>query len=84
MSLSVWWNDLSEAEQEGIEAKLALLEDGRPTLSRPQADGSKALATATRRVAQEGRRRYLGVLFGLILCRTALLLLGGDKTDDPA
>lgn len=33
-----WWNSLSEDEQEEIAAKVDLLEERGPTLSRPHAD----------------------------------------------
>ena len=79
-----WWNALSEAEQEEIDAKVQLLEERGPTLSRPHAD---AIVTSRHANMKELRgkvdERHLRVLFAFDPGRTALLLIGGDKTDDP-
>ncbi|MFZ0199525.1 MAG: type II toxin-antitoxin system RelE/ParE family toxin [Candidatus Sulfotelmatobacter sp.] len=80
-----WWSDLSEAEQEEIDAKVALLEERGPRLSRPHADRIESSRHSNmKELRGKVEERYLRVLFAFDPRRTALLLLGGDKTDDPA
>jgi hypothetical protein len=79
-----WWNSLSEDEQVEISAKVELLQDRGPTLSRPHAD---VISTSRHANMKELRGkvedRHLRVLYAFDPRRTALLLLGGDKTADP-
>jgi hypothetical protein len=79
-----WWNSLTVAEQEEIDAKVDLLEERGPTLSRPHAD---VVATSRHNHMKELRakvdERHLRVLFAFDPRRAALLLIGGDKTDNP-
>lgn len=81
---AIWWNSLSEAEQEEIDAKVDLLEERGPMLSRPHAD---VIASSRHSNMKELRgkadARQLRVLFAFDPHRAALLLIGGDKTDDP-
>jgi hypothetical protein len=83
-----WWNSLSEEEQEEIAAKVELLEEHGPNLGRPHAD----VITTSRhsnmkelrgKVTVKGKDRFLRALFMFDPRRTALLLIGGDKTGDP-
>jgi hypothetical protein len=79
-----WWNALSEDEQVEISAKVELLQERGPTLPRPHAD---VISTSRHANMKELRGkvedRQLRVLFAFDPRRTALLLLGGDKTSDP-
>ncbi len=79
-----WWNSLPEEEQDEIDAKVELLEEFGPTLPRPHAD---TIATSRHKNMRElrgkVRERHLRVLYAFDPRRTALLLLGGDKTGDP-
>lgn len=79
-----WWDTLTEAEREEIGAKVDLLEERGPTLSRPHAD---RIETSRHSNMKELRgkvdERHLRVLFAFDPRRTALLLIGGDKTGDP-
>lgn len=80
----VWWNSLSVAEQEEIDAKVDLLEERGPTLSRPHAD----VITSSRHANMKELRgkmdeKHLRVLFAFDPRRAALLLIGGDKTGNP-
>lgn len=79
-----WWNCLSEDEQVEISAKVGLLEEQGPTLPRPHSD---VIATSRHSNMKElrgkARERHLRVLYAFDPQRTALLLLGGDKTGDP-
>lgn len=79
-----WWNTLSELEQIEINAKVEMLEDDGPVLGRPHAD----VITSSRHSNMKELRakvdeRYLRVLYAFDPRRTALLLIGGDKTGDP-
>ncbi len=79
-----WWHSLSEAEQAEIDSKVALLEEQGPLLPRPHAD---VIASSRHSNMKELRgkvsERYLRVLYAFDPRRTALLLIGGDKTGDP-
>jgi len=79
-----WWNNLSEAEQEEIDAKVDLLEERGPTLSRPHADRVESSRHSNmKELRGKVEERHLRVLFAFDPRRTALLMLGGDKTGDP-
>jgi len=79
-----WWDSLSEGEQEEISAKVDLLEERGPTLSRPHADVIVSSRHANMKELR-GRveERQLRVLFAFDPRRAALLLIGGDKTGNP-
>jgi len=80
----IWWNSLSEAEQEEIAAKVELLEERGPTLSRPHADVIASSGHANMKELRGNvNERQLRVLFAFDPRRAALLLIGGDKTGDP-
>jgi hypothetical protein len=79
-----WWESLSEDEQVEISAKVELLEEHGPTLPRPHAD---VITTSHHANMKELRakvgKRQLRILYAFDLRRTAVLLIGGDKTGDP-
>jgi hypothetical protein len=79
-----WWDSLSEEEQAEINVKVELLEEWGPTLPRPHAD---VIASSRHSNMKELRgkvnERHLRVLYAFDPRRTALLLIGGDKTGDP-
>ena len=79
-----WWNSLSEDEQVEIGAKVELLQECGPTLPRPHAD---VIVSSRHSNMKELRgkvaERQLRVLYAFDPTRTALLLIGGDKTGDP-
>jgi len=79
-----WWNSLSEDEQVEIGAKVELLEEHGPTLPRPHSD---VIVSSRHHNMKELRgkvnERHLRVLYAFDPQRTAILLLGGDKTGDP-
>ena len=75
-----WWSDLSEDQQEAFEAAVQLLREHGPSLGRPVVDtikGSRHRNMKELRVSQDG---LLRTLFAFDPRRTAILLLGGDKT----
>ena len=76
----IWWDTLSEAEQDEIDAKVELLQEHGPTLPRPHAD---TIASSRHKNMRELRgkceSRHLRVLYAFDPRRTAILLLGGTK-----
>jgi len=80
-----WWNSLSEDEQVAIDAKVRLLEERGPVLPRPHADiiaSSRHANMKELRAKCDGKQ--LRVLYAFDPRRMAILLIGGDKTGDPA
>ncbi|HET9406248.1 MAG TPA: type II toxin-antitoxin system RelE/ParE family toxin [Candidatus Sulfotelmatobacter sp.] len=85
----VWWDKLSAEEQEDIDAGVELLEERGPTLGRPHVDRihqsrHQNMKELRGKLGGKSDKEYLRVLFAFDPRRTALLLLGGDKTDDPS
>ena len=76
-----WWESLTVDEQEEIAAKVELLEEHGPTLPRPHSD---VIVTSRHPNMKELRGRageaLLRVLYAFNPKRTAILLIGGDKT----
>jgi len=76
-----WWNSLKMEEQEEVEAKVELLEEFGPTLPRPHSD---VIVTSKhpnmKELRAQVRRSQIRVLYAFDPRRTALLLIGGDKT----
>lgn len=76
-----WWDGLTEAEQEDVDAKVRLLEQYGPALRRPHAgaiEGSRHRNMKELIVQHEGRPYR--ILFAFDPRRCAILLIGGDKT----
>jgi hypothetical protein len=79
-----WWRTLSEDEQGEIDAKVGLLEERGPNLGRPFSDViSSSRHSNMKELRGKVSERHLRVLFAFDPQRTALLLIGGDKTGDP-
>jgi hypothetical protein len=80
----VWWDSLSESEQAELAAKVELLQEFGPTLPRPHSD---TIVSSRHSNMKELRgkvdERRLRVLYAFDPRRTAILLIGGDKTGDP-
>ncbi len=79
-----WWNGLTEGEQDAIDFSVHLLEELGPALRRPHADaihGSKYINMRELRCQYQGRPYR--VLYAFDPRRTAILLIGGDKTGKP-
>jgi hypothetical protein len=78
-----WWATLSQSEQEEVSAKVELLEEHGPTLPRPHAD---VITSSKHSNMKELRGKVdqanLRVLYAFDPRRTAMLLIGGDKTGD--
>lgn len=78
-----WWVALDDAERVSIRAVIELLEVRGPHLGHPHSSdirGSKHGQMRELRVQHQGRPYR--VLYAFNPLRTALLLIGGDKTGD--
>lgn len=79
--LEDWWDDLSEAEQESVDAYVRLLEEKGPTLPHPYSSG---VVTSRHGHMRELRIQHAGrpyrVLYAFDPRQAAILLIGGDKT----
>jgi len=74
-----WWNELSEEDQEEIDARVAVLERRGPGLGRPLVD---AVSSSRHPNMKELRAGSIRILFAFDPRRVAILLIGGDKRDD--
>ena len=76
-----WWDDLSAAEQESVAASVGLLERLGPELPFPHGSGIEGSRHGhLRELRVQHRGRPLRVLYAFDPRRTALLLVGGDKS----
>jgi hypothetical protein len=78
---ATWWNDLAEMQQDAIDQVVGLLEARGPQLGFPYSSGivgSKHAHMRELRVQSGGRP--LRIFYAFDPRRTAILLLGGDKT----
>lgn len=76
-----WWDTLQEPEQESVRASVQLLQRFGPQLAHPHSSGIESSRHRHMRELriQRGGRPYR-VLYAFDPRRTAILLLGGDKT----
>jgi hypothetical protein len=72
-----WWEDLEPDDQERLAAAVEILEMLGPSLGRPLVDTLKGSKHANMKELRPGTVR---VLFAFDPRRTAILLLGGDKS----
>jgi len=76
-----WWNTLNEGEQEAVRATVVALGEDGPALRYPYSSGVKISKHSHMR---ELRSQYAGnplrTLYAFDPRRTAILLIGGDKT----
>lgn len=78
-----WWSSLSEDAQESLDASVRLLEDRGPNLGFPHSSGiygSKHNHMRELRTQHDGRP--FRTLYAFDPLRSAILLIGGDKTGD--
>lgn len=81
--LEEWWADLTEAEQESIDASVRLLEEKGPNLGFPHTSGiERSKHSHMRELRVQHNGRPYRVLYAFDPRRCAILLLGGDKTGD--
>lgn len=78
-----WFSGLTSSERIAVAAKIDLLEEKGPSLGRPHADTLKgsALTNLKELIIQHAGDPYR-VIFAFDPRRTAVLLLGGRKTDN--
>ena len=74
-----WWLKLSEQEQEAVTAAVEALEDRGPALGRPFVDVIQASRHSNMKELRP-RGGHIRVMFAFDPRRTAILLIGGDKT----
>ncbi len=76
-----WWHGLSEAEQVSVFASVGLLKMHGPQLGHPHSSGiASSRHSRMRELRAQHRGRPLRVLYAFDPRRTAILLIGGDKT----
>jgi hypothetical protein len=76
-----WWQGLTEAEQESVNAHVRLLEERGPQLGHPHSSGiARSKHRHMRELRVQHRGRPYRVLYAFDPRRTAILLIGGDKT----
>ena len=77
-----WWHTLSIEAREKIYKVVSLLEEHGPTLGFPYSSDIKGSNIAMRELrTQQGKHPYR-ILYAFDPERTAILLIGGDKTGD--
>lgn len=76
-----WWNGLTEAEQESVDASVHMLEERGPQLGHPHSSGiARSKHPRMRELRVQHRGRPYRVLYAFDPRRAAILLIGGDKT----
>ena len=76
-----WWNGLTEAEQESIDASVRLLEERGPQLGHPHSSGiARSKHPHMRELRIQHRGRPYRILYAFDPRRAAILLIGGDKS----
>jgi hypothetical protein len=78
-----WWNGLNAEEQETVGAYVTLLEDYGTALKYPYSSGIESSRHEhMRELRPQHQGRPYRVLYAFDPRRTAMLLIGGDKTGD--
>jgi len=78
-----WWISLSEEEQEALDVSVRLLEERGPALGFPHSSGINASRHGhMRELRTQVGGRPLRTLYAFDPRRSAILLIGGDKTGD--
>jgi hypothetical protein len=78
-----WWLNLSKDQQEDIAVSVQLLRDMGPSLPRPHADTIKGSKHANmKELRTQSGGQPLRTFYAFDPRRSAILLIGGDKTGD--
>jgi len=78
-----WWDTLSEAEQDAIAFTVGLLRSEGPFLKFPYTtDVRQSSHKSMRELRSQCKGRPLRTFYAFNPSRTAILLIGGDKTGD--
>ena len=81
--LGVWWETLDECEQESIDASVQLLEARGPQLGYPHTSGiAQSRHTHMRELCVQHDGQPYRILYAFDPRRSAILLIGGNKTGD--
>jgi DNA-binding Xre family transcriptional regulator len=76
-----WWDELGTSEQDAVDVVVGLLQQRRPGLAFPFSSGAKGSRHSQLRVLRvQHRGRPYRILYAFDPRRTAIVLLGGDKT----
>jgi hypothetical protein len=76
-----WWAGLTEAAQEDIAANVTLLEEHGPNLRHPFSSGiSRSKHAHMRELIVQHKGKPIRIFYAFNPLRTAILLIGGDKT----
>ena len=76
-----WWDSLTPAEQDSVNSGVELLEENGPTLDFPYSSGIRSSRHSNmRELRVQSGGRPLRVFYAFDPRRSAILLLGGDKT----
>jgi hypothetical protein len=76
-----WWNTLDTGDQGAVDASVRLLEQEGPNLKFPYSSGVyNSRHSAMRELRSQSGGRPLRTFYIFNLQRTAILLIGGDKT----
>ncbi|CCF85568.1 type II toxin-antitoxin system RelE/ParE family toxin [Nitrolancea hollandica] len=75
-----WWESLSHDEQDAIDATVDVLQDWGPALGRPLVDTVHGSRHANMKELRPPAG-HIRILFAFDPRRTAILLIGGDKTN---
>ena len=76
----VWWQELSEGDQDVIDAAVRFLQEHGPALGRPFVDTIHRSRHANMKELRP-QSSQIRVLFAFDPRRMAILLIGGDKTN---
>jgi hypothetical protein len=80
---AVWWASLSDGQQADLNASVELLENHGPQLGRPHVDSIKGSKHSNmKELRTQSGGSPLRTFFVFDPRRTAILLIGGDKTGD--
>lgn len=78
---SQWWDGLTPAEQDSVDGGVTLLEEKGPNLEFPHSSGIRSSRHSNmRELRVQSGGRPLRVFYAFDPRRSAILLIGGDKT----
>ena len=79
----LWWQTLTEREQESLNASVKLLEERGPSLGHPHSSGiNGSKHTHMRELRTQTAGKPFRTLYAFDPRRFAILLIGGDRTGD--
>ena len=76
-----WWDDLTEGQQNAVTSKVELLTEYGPNLPHPHSSDIRGSRHGVmRELRAQNRGRPIRVFYAFDPRRSAILLIGGDKT----